>query len=65
MEYQSWEKYCDGRAHQNSAFLHESTEGYDEFGECQPAARMVRHFFAIQFFGHTNLEVHYGIEYQL
>jgi hypothetical protein len=37
--------------------LHESTESYDDFDECRAAARMVRHFSAIQFFRHTNLEV--------
>jgi hypothetical protein len=65
VEYQSWAKYCDDRAHQNSAFLHEGTGSYGNFGECQPAARTVRQLSAIQFFERTNLEVRCGIEYQL
>jgi hypothetical protein len=33
VEYQSWEKYCNDRAHQNSTFLHKGSESYDLFGE--------------------------------
>jgi hypothetical protein len=34
VEYQSWAKYCDDHAHQNSAFLHEGTESYENLSEC-------------------------------
>jgi hypothetical protein len=41
--YQRCVKYCDDRAHQNSAFvLHEGTESYGNFGEFHPAARAAR-----------------------
>jgi hypothetical protein len=65
VEYQSWAKYCDDHAHLNSAFLHEGTESYENFGEYQLAARTVRQVSTIRFFERADLEVRGGIEYQL
>jgi hypothetical protein len=33
VEYQSWTKYCNDRAHQNLTFFHKGSESYDHFGE--------------------------------
>jgi hypothetical protein len=34
VEYQSCAEYCDDRAHQNSAFMHEGNASYKDFDEC-------------------------------
>jgi hypothetical protein len=65
VEYQSCTKYCDDRSRQNSAFLHKGSENYGNFGECRLAVEQLGSFSQFGFFGHANLEIHYGVEYQL